>query len=266
MNDRIEVLKIIKEKKAKDIVRTKDINLDILLSQSTQNIRTILGSSGEKQWRLIKLFSSEIFYYADQEYQQQVIEVLTDKEILEKDAPIIVKRALTDTIMKRKDGIKFIQAVKGFTKRNKIVNITFQMLDNKYLVEREDALELFKLLGEEARNYVIIELILKKLENKELAQLPNLRELLDPILSSKTNMYILTRVLGEVYQNKNALKFIKAISIGNHPEQKQIAAELVLDKAIRCHKKGVRLVGTCANARGGKQAEEIRIALKNNKI
>lgn len=266
MNDRIEVLKIIKEKQAKDIVRTKDINLDILLSQSTQNIRTILESSGEKQWRLIKLFSSEIFYYVDQEYQQQVIEVLTDKEISEKDAPIIVKRALTDTLMKRKDGIKFIQAVKGFTKRNKIVNITFQMLDNKYLVEREDALELFKLLGEEARNYVIIELILKKLENKELAQLPNLRELLAPILSSKTNMYILTRVLGEVYQNKNALKFIKAISIGNHPEQKQIAAELVLDKAIRCHKKGVRLVGTCANARGGKQAEEIRIALKNNKI
>ena len=48
MNDRIEVLKIIKEKKAKDIVRTKDINLDILLSQSTQDIRTILESSGEK--------------------------------------------------------------------------------------------------------------------------------------------------------------------------------------------------------------------------
>ena len=48
MNDRIEVLKIIKEKQAKDIVRTKDINLDILLSQSTQDIRTILESSGEK--------------------------------------------------------------------------------------------------------------------------------------------------------------------------------------------------------------------------
>ena len=117
MNDIIQVLNIIKEHMKYSKNNTTDINFDILLSQSTQNIRTILESSGEKQWRLIKLFSSEIFYYADQEYQQQVIEVLTDKEILEKDAPIIVKRALTDTIMKRKDGIKFIQAVKGFTKK-----------------------------------------------------------------------------------------------------------------------------------------------------
>lgn len=266
MNDKIKVLKIIKDKETKDITRISDINLDILLSQSTKNIRTILDSSGEKQWRLIKLFSSEIFYYADKEYQHQVIELLTDKEISEADTQAIVKRALTDTIMKKEDGIKFLQAVKGFTKRNQIVNATFQMLDNKYLVEREDALELFKLLGEKAQNSVIIELILKSLENKELAQLPNLKELLAPILSSESNMYTLTRILKEIYQNKNALKFIKAISLGNHPEQKQIAAELVLDKKIRYHKKGVRLVGTCANARGRGQAEEIKGALKNNKI
>lgn len=263
MNDKIKVLKIIKDKKAR---RISDINLDILLSQSPQNIRTILESNGEKQWGLIKLFSSAIFYYADKEYQQQVIEVLTDKEIAEVDTPIIVKRALTDTIMKRKDGIKFLQAVKGFTKGNRTIEGTFHMLDNKYLIEREDALELFKLLGETARASARIELILKSLENKELAQLPNLKELLAPILSSNVNIYGLTRMLVRIYQNENALQYITETANSQHSIQDSVATSLIMNKRIRNHKNGVKFTQICRRAKGVSQASQIFEALENDKI
>lgn len=93
MNDIIQVLNIIKEYMKYSKNNTTDINFDILLSQSKQNIETILKESGQRQWQLIKLLSSEVFYYADEEYQKQVLDIVTSDEISPNDTQTIVQRA-----------------------------------------------------------------------------------------------------------------------------------------------------------------------------
>ena len=136
MNDIIQVLNIIKEHMKYSKNNTTDINFDILLSQSKQNIETILKESGQRQWQLIKLLSSEVFYYADEEYKKQVLDIVISDEISPNDTQTIVQRALTDAIIKRKDGIKFLLAAKNFKKKYGIIEKTFKVLDNEYLIER----------------------------------------------------------------------------------------------------------------------------------
>lgn len=131
---------------------------------------------------------------------------------------------------------------------------TFKVLDNEYLIEREDLFELFKLIGETADDPQKIDLILQKLQDENLAQLPNLKELLTPILSSKVNMFTLTRVLSVIYQNENALQYMNVISNSQRAGQDKIAEGLILDERIRNHKNGVIFVETCTTAKGLAQA------------
>lgn len=266
MNDIIQVLNIIKEHMKYSKNNTTDINFDILLSQSKQNIETILKESGQRQWQLIKLLSSEVFYYADEEYKKQVLDIVISDEISPNDTQTIVQRALTDAIIKRKDGIKFLLAAKNFKKKYGIIEKTFKVLDNEYLIEREDLFELFKLIGETADDPQKIDLILQKLQDENLAQLPNLKELLTPILSSRVNMFTLTRVLSVIYQNENALQYMNVISNSQRAGQDKIAEGLILDERIRNHKNGVIFVETCTTAKGLAQAIQLADSLKNDKI
>ena len=272
MNKKLQLLntieKFIKEENRKRNLQR--VNFDILLNQPEEYIQMILDTEGEKQKSLIDLFSSETFYYANKDYKQKVISLI--HTTIDEVVPVLVYFTLSDSIMKKEDGIKFLELLAQYPKkRDKIrKEPIYELYDvittEKELRERKDILEITKDIQENSYDDENIDSIGELLDRapKELLTAPDLKELLTPLMKTKK-----LRNLSSAYKflldkrnyepRKNLNRLIRAICYGRE-ENVETTLELAEREEIRTHEKGTRLVGICASARGG--VKEIAIALR----
>ena len=193
MNKKLQLLNTI-EKFIKTENRKRNlqrINFDILLNQPEEYIQMILDTEGEKQKSLIELFSSETFYYANKDYKQKVISLI--HTTIDEVVPVLVYFTLSDSIMKKEDGIKFLELLAQYPKkRDKIrKEPIYELYDvittEKELRERKDILEITKDIQENSYDDENIDSIGELLDRapKELLTAPDLKELLTPLMKTK---------------------------------------------------------------------------------
>ncbi len=275
MNKKLQLLNTI-EKFIKTENRKRNlqrINFDILLNQPEEYIQMILDTEGETQKSLIRLFSSETFYYANKDYKQKVINLIhtTTDEVV----PVLVYFTLSDSIMKKEDGIKFLELLAQFPKKRDkirtepIYGLYDVIITRKELRERKDILEITKDIQENSYDDENMDNIGELLDRapKELLTAPDLKELLTPLMKTKklknlSSAYIFLIDKRNYEPRKKLNRLIRAICYGNE-ENVETTLELAERKAIRTHEKGTRLVGICASSKGPEQAREISAALEN---
>ena len=275
MNKKLQLLnaieKVIKAEKGKRNLQR--INFDILLNQPEEYIQMILDTEGETQKSLIRLFSSETFYYANKDYKQKVINLIhtTTDEVV----PVLVYFTLSDSIMKKEDGIKFLELLAQFPKKRDkirtepIYGLYDVITTRNELRERKDILEITKDIQENSYDDENMDNIGELLDRapKELLTAPDLKELLTPLMKTKklknlSSAYIFLIDKRNYEPRKKLNRLIRAICYGNE-ENVETTLELAERKAIRTHEKGTRLVGICASSKGTEQAREISVALEN---
>lgn len=275
MNKKLQLLNTIekfikKENRKRNLQR---INFDILLNQPEEYIQMILDTEGEKQKSLIDLFSSETFYYANKDYKQKVISLI--HTTIDEVVPVLVYFTLSDSIMKKEDGIKFLELLSQYPKKRDkirkepIYGLYDVITTEKELRERKDILEITKDIQENSYDDENIDSIGELLDRapKELLTAPDIKELLTPLMKTKklrnlSSAYIFLHDKKNYEPRKNLNRLIRAICYGNE-ENVETTLELAEREAIRTHEKGTRLVGICASSKSPQQAREISVALEN---